>query len=353
MRLFLAVLILSSLSIAQTATAPQTTTTPAPSAAQAEKPAEVTPATAVVTINGFCPGKQAGSPDCKTEISRADLEKLASAVGAPEARKRELANAYAQSLVMSALAQERGLDKKPETQEVLRLSQMQVLSQALARQIQQEAANVPAADIAKYFTEHASQYEQATLQRIFIPKMPPNRQEKVDPAAVKAEGVKIATAAKAPNADFTQLQKQAYTDLKITDTPPPTELKDVRRDNIPVTQAKAFDAKEGEVSEPIDDAGGIHIYKVISKKKLTQPEVEQDIKKTLEQERAQALMSKLVGNIKLDYNEAYFGGPAAAPRPPALQGPATKPAPPATSAPVTKPPAPAPKSSTTTPKPPK
>lgn len=355
MRLFLTVLVLSSLSLAQTASKPQTTTPPsaAAPAAPAERPADITPSTPVVTINGFCPGKQAGSADCKTEISKADIDKLASSVGAPEARKRELANAYAQSLVMSTLAQERGIDKKPETQEVLHLLQMQTLSQMLARQIQQEAANIPPADIAKYYTEHANQYEQATLQRVFIPKMPANPQEKVDEAAVKAEGGKIAIAAKAPNADFAKLQKQAYTDLEITATPPPTELKDVRRDNIPPTQAKAFDAKEGEVSEPIDDAGGIYIYKVVSKKKLTQPEVEQDIKKTLEQERAQALMSKLVGNIKLDYNEAYFGGPAAArPGPPSLQmdGPtgAPKAAPPAT-----KPPASVPKSSTTTPKTPK
>src|SRR4051794_3717941 len=261
MRLFLAVLFLSSLSLAQAAPKPQATTPPpaAAPAATAEKPAEVSPSTPVVTINGFCPGKQAGSADCKTEISKADMDKLASSVGAPDARKRELANAYAQSLVMSSLAQERGIDKKPETQEVMHLLQMQTLSQMLARQIQQEAANIPAADIAKYYTEHANQYEQATLQRVFIPKMPPNPQEKVDEAAVKAEGTKIAAAAKPQNAYSRKRKKQVNRDQKTPATPPPTELKDVRRDNIPPSQAKAFDAKEGEVSDPVDDAGGIYI----------------------------------------------------------------------------------------------
>src|SRR4051812_30540151 len=102
MRLFLAVLVLSSLSLAQTAPKPQATTPPESAPApKSEKPAEVTATTAVVTINGFCPGKQAPGGDCKTEISKAEMDKLATSVGAPEARRRELANAYAQSLVMS------------------------------------------------------------------------------------------------------------------------------------------------------------------------------------------------------------------------------------------------------------
>ncbi len=341
----LAVLLLSCSAFAQTAPKPQTAApaTHAPSALAAEKPADV-PAADAIVINGFCPGKQATGADCKTEIPKADIDKIAEAVGAPEARKRELANTYARALVESKLAQERGLDKKPQTQEVLKLVQMQTLGQLFEKDIREEAAKIPQADIDKYYADHAAQYEQATLQRIFIPKMPPNPQEKVDEAAVKAEGAKMVAAARQPNADFAKLQKQAYEDLKLTATPPPTDLKDVRRDNVPPAQAKAFDPNPGDVSEPIDDAGGIYIYKVVSKKKLTQPEVEADIKRALEQERAQAAMQKVVGQIKLDYNEAYFGTPdrQAAPK---LESPQTQ-APPKSSSPASKAPATAPKSST-------
>jgi len=325
MRPVFAVLLLSSLTFAQTASKPQATPAPqAPATASAEKPAEVSPSAPVITVNGFCPGKPAAGADCKTEVSRAEFEKLAKALSLPEARKRELANGYAQMLVMSKLAEDRGIDKKPETQEFLRFLRMQALSQMLGREIQDEAANIPAADIGKYYNEHAGQYTQATLQRVFIPKMPPNAQEKVDESAVKAEGAKMVAAAKAPDADFGKLQKQAYGDLKITATPPPTDLKDVRRDNIPPGQAKAFDLNPGEVSEAIDEPGGIYIYKIVSKKTLTQPEVEPDIKKTLELERAQAAMKKLIGTVKLDYNEAYFGDPAGVrPQPPQMLPPQT------------------------------
>jgi hypothetical protein len=343
MRFLLVAFLLSSLALAQTAPQPQTATAPQAPAAAAPKPAEVSGSSAVITVSGFCPGTQATGADCKTEVSRAEFEKLANAVNAPEARRLELANAYARFLVLSKLAEERGIDKKPEVQEVLRLSRMQALSQLLEKDIRDEAANIPAADMDKYYAEHTGQFEQATMQRVFIPKMPPNPTEKVDEAAVKAEGVKIAASAKAPNADFTKLQKQAYDDLKITATPPPTDLKDVRRDNLPAAQAKAFDVKPGEVSDPIDDTGGIYIYKVVSKKSLTRAEVEQDIRKALEQERGSAAMQKLVGNVKLDYNQAYFGPPAERPGPPSLQPP--QPAPKA-AAPATKAPSTAPKSAT-------
>ncbi len=351
MRFLLVALLSCPLAFSQAAPNPQPT---APAQAPAEKPADkpaTVPANDALVINGFCPGKQATDADCKTEISKSELERLSTALGAPESARRQLANTYAQVLVMSTIAKQRGLDMRPDAQEVLRFVQMQALAQVLGKQLREEAANVPQADIDKYYADHAGQYEQATLQRIYIPKMPPNPQEKVDEVAVKAEGAKILVEAKAPGADFNKLQKEAYTDLKISATPPPTELKDVRRDNLPATQAKAFDTKEGEVAEPIDDTGGIYIYKLVSKKKLTQPEVQAEIKRQLEQERGQAAMQKLVGNLKLDYNDAYFAPPERPAAPQAeVTGKATTPATaPKSAAPKSTPP----KSSTTAPKTPK
>lgn len=346
MRSIFTVLLLSCLCFAQTATKPQT---PAPTQAApaAEKPAGTSPSAAAITITGFCPGKQATGADCKTEVPGKDFESLVNALNPtmPEATKRQLANAYARMIVMAQLAKDRGIEKKPETREVLRFTEMQALSQLLARDLQEEAAKIDPADIEKYYNDHAVQYTQATLQRIFIPKMPPNAQEKVDDAAVKAEGAKILVAAKVPNADFAKLQKQAYDDLKNTATPPPTELKDVRRDTVPAGQTKAFDANVGEVAEPIEEPGGIYIYKVVSKKTLTQAEVEPDIRKTIEQERLQATMEKLTGNIKPELNETYFGGTAGqgSQVPPPTAPPQTvKPKP----APASKAPAATPKSST-------
>lgn len=352
----LTVLLLSALALAQSVPNPQPAMPQAPAPAAAPKPAELPASAAVITVMGFCPSAPSPGAECKTEITRAEFERLVRALNPamPEATKRQLANAYARMLVMAKLADDRGITKKPETQDVLRFSQLQTLSQLFVRDLQEEAAKIAPADIEKYYTGHAAQYVQASLNRIFIPKMPPNAQEKADEATVKAEGTKIAGAAKVAGADFGKLQKEAYDDLKITATPPPVELKDVRRDALPPGQAKAFDLGVGEVSDAIDEPGGIYIYKVVAKKILTQAEVEADIRKALEQERMQASVEKLTGNIKPELNEAYFGGGEPPKPPPSVNiDAAPKTAPTTKSRPAaTKAPAAAPKS-TTAPKTPK
>ena len=327
---------------APTGTKPAATVTQPTAPAGATSPAADNPNAPVITIAGFCPGKQETGAACKTEISKAEFEKLAKALGAGEAQKRQLAMAYSQFLVMSTLADERGLDKRPEVQQVLKFVRMQALSQLYARDIREDASKVPQAEIDAYYKEHAAQFSQATLHRIFIPKMPPNPQEKIDEAAIKSEAAKLLAEAKKPDADFTKLQKQAYDDLKITATPPPTELKDVRREGVPETQAKAFDLEPGNV-EQFDEPGGIYIYKLVSKKTQTAQEAEPEIKRVLEQQRFQAEMSKATASIKPELNQAYFGEAPERPMPPQIGPPGASPA--------AKPPATAPKSSTAPPTP--
>src|SRR4051812_24718835 len=94
MRLLLALFLLSSLAFSQTPASGQAAETPS---ATATKPAsgEVAPTAPVITIAGFCPGKQAAGAECKTEVSRAEFEKLAHALNPnmPEQTKAQLANA--------------------------------------------------------------------------------------------------------------------------------------------------------------------------------------------------------------------------------------------------------------------
>jgi hypothetical protein len=343
MRRLLVILLFSSVCFAQAPTTPKATA-PAPTAG-VTKTAEVPPSAPVITVPGVCAGKPAAGADCKTEISREEFEKLANALKIPEERKRELANGYAQLLAVTQVAEERGVTKKPEVQELLRFLRMQNVAQLLTRDIREQAANVPPAEIEAYYNAHKGQYTQATLERVFIPKMPPGAEQKVDETAVKAEGTKIAGAAKAPGADFTKLQKQAYDDLKITATPPPTDLKDVRASNVPAGQQKVFELNEGAVSEPIDEPGGVYIYKIVSKKTLTQPEVQQEIQKTLEQQRFQSEMEKLLSTIKPQLSDAYFGPAASEQGPPNPRPRPSTDATPKTTAP-SKAPAPGTKSST-------
>jgi hypothetical protein len=307
------------------------TAKPATPAKPAEK-AEVPPTAAVITIDGTCSGTVPATPsaECKTVITRADFEKLVDAFDPqmPMARRRQLADAYARMLVMSDMAEQRGIQNSPEAQQILHFTHMQALMQLLGREIQKEAAKVPPAETEKYYNEHAPQYEQGNFQRIFIPKTPAGGEKPADEKTLEAEGQKIHTAA-AAGGDFEKLQKQAYDDLGLKTPPPPTATGTQRRESLPPSQAKVFDLQPGQISEVLDEPGGLYIFKLDSKKKLPLAEATPEINRVLEQQRMKDAVDKLTNSVKPELNQEYFGeaaGPAAMPAgQPGMGGPARRP----------------------------
>jgi hypothetical protein len=246
-------------------------------------------------------------------VTRAEFDKLADALNPqmPAPTRMQLANAYWRMLVMARAAGQLGLESKPDTQEILRFSRLQALSQILLRNLQQQASNVPAADVEKYYNEHKTQYVQANLQRIFIPKAPQGAQP-ADVAKLKAEADKIHAAA-VSGGDPEQLQKQAYTDLDLKSTPPPVAVNNTRRDNLPPGQAQAFDLEPGQVSAVMDEPGGFYIYKLVSRNTLSLADVEQEIKRNLSQERFQQEVENITKGVKPEFNQAFFGSGEAMP----------------------------------------
>jgi PPIC-type PPIASE domain len=350
-RLF-AVLLFSTLAFAQAAKpAPPTampSAQPAAQSAPAAKAGEVPASAPVLTLEGVCNGKVAAAPApaCKTVITRAEFEKLVDALdpNMASARRRQLAEVYARMLVMSDAAAQRGLENSPDTREVLHFMRLQTLTQLLLRQMQKEAANVPLTETEKYYNAHPRKFEQAKLLRIFLPKTPPSGSKPPDEKTLEAEAGKMRAAAVA-GGDLEKLQKQAYDDLGIKTPPPPVSAGTQRRESVPAAQQKIFDLQPGQVSPVINEPGGLYIFKLESKKKLTLPEVTPEINRTLEAERMKEALDKITGNVKPVLNEQYFG--AEAPSAPGLMPPGARPAP----RPVH--PLPGPPSNAPPPKPPK
>jgi hypothetical protein len=70
----------------------------------------------VVTLQGFCPDASASGESCTTVITRAQFEKLTTALdpGMPASLRLVVANALARNLRMASAAEKRGLDKTPQ-----------------------------------------------------------------------------------------------------------------------------------------------------------------------------------------------------------------------------------------------
>ena len=316
---------------------------------------DVGPDAAVITIKGLCSaaatkaaaGSRTARPSasaepCETVVTRKQLELLIDTVrpNLQPAQRRMLAQQYAELLVMANAAGKAGVDKDPKVQEQIRLQRLQILATSYTREIQQKEAEVPQADIEKYYQQHLEKYEQAKLLRIYVPIVATEEGKPPDAAATKALAEKIRERA-AAGEDFDKLQKEAFTAANSKGTPPSADMGERRRGTLPPKQEDAvFKLKAGEVSPPLEEASGFYIYKAVSKDQVPLEKVHDEIKATLGRERFRESMEKLRTAVKPTFNEAYFesGTPpatSAAPAPPAAPTPPAEAAPaaPAASAP--------------------
>ena len=382
-----------------------TPASPAQSPSAASKapapPSEVPENAVVLTIKGVCAaapktttasktgtGKTAAAPakkpaDCKTEITRAQFEKIAGAVSptptiTPQL-KRQLESGLPRIMALSEAAKAKGLDKSPRVLERLKLDRMQVLALELQRTVQEEADKVPETVIADYYKKNPEAYEQFSLDRLFIPRYKQaeaedkgeakepekltEEQQKAKEAADQAkrekgeqELNKLADSLReraAAGEDFAKLQKEAFEAAGTKVANPTVSLPKIRRTGLPPAHASVFDLKAGDVSAVISDNGGHYIYKVASKEVLPLDQVTDEIRNKLKSERLKEMMDKYTNSFQATPNEAYFGPAAPAgpggrpvgqlpphmPRP-QMAPPPTQPqdAPPATNAPAQPPP---------------
>jgi peptidyl-prolyl cis-trans isomerase C len=339
----------------------------APGAADTSE--SVAESAAVITVKGVCspqprPAAQAtaaksgtaaktspssaSAADCKTVITKAEFERLASSLSpsgsiSPQL-KRQLGGMLPLVIAMSNQAKKEGMDKSDQYREMVKFVQMQVLANELQRKLQTEAQNIPDADVQKYYDEHKVDFEQYNVDRLFVPRMKQNEpdlkdenekdknekptedQIKAKQAADKAKAdaneqamTKLADDLRAravAGEDFTKLQKEAFeaTGMKIES--PSVSLANVRRTGLSPSHAAVFSLQPGEVSQVISDNGGHYIYKMKSESELPLDQAKNEIHSRLQSERLREMKDKLNSSFKVETNEAYFGPGAPAGMPP-------------------------------------
>jgi hypothetical protein len=291
--------------------------------------AKVAPTDPVITIKGTCedPAKQGDA--CQTVVTREEFEKLAEAVrpGMPPNVRRQLATYYSRMLPMTKEAEKRALDKSPKYSELIRFARMQILSQELSNTLQQEAQSVSDADVEKNYKDNAPAYEEATMQRLFIPRVkqvavqkPGAKEEEVEAQQKAGEETmkKTATdlrARAAKGEDFEKLQKEAFLAAGVKGNPPTTKMEKVRQSTLPQAQKSVLELKPGEVSQLISDPTGHYVYKLVSKQSLPLDAVKAEIHNALASQRYRDAMQPYQQS-NMDMNAAYFGptrNPAAPP----------------------------------------
>lgn len=329
--------------------APASTSSAAPAATAT--PAEVAPDAAVITLPGVCdnpPADKSKAADCKTVVTRAEFEQLLEVINQshmPPPVRRQLATQYAMLVVMANEAHKMGVDKGPKFEQQLRIQRMQAMATQLRQALQEKAGEVPDKDIEDYYHKNAASYEQASLQRIFIPRSrqldtskdkekpteaeTKKRQEEGE-AAMKTEAEALQKRA-ATGEDFNKLQEEAFTFAGLKAKAPQTNMASLRRVGLPPDQAAVFDLKTGEVSQLIADPSGYFIFKMGEKQTMSLESAKEEIHNALRTQRMQESMQSIQQSAKPALNDAYFAAPEAAPAgaaaPPAKPQPKSEPGP--------------------------
>lgn len=292
----------------------------------ATKEPALPPATPVITIHGVCEAHKptaaapAAKTACATKITKAEFDKLMKMVVPPNqpqqpGLRRNLAQRYVELLAIADAAKKAGVQNSPE----FTLLRLRALAEAYQRQLDEKYRNPPPAEVEAYYKQHQGDYESVTLRRIYVPKNDPAGKGTPDEKAAftkKASALADELRERATKGeDLEALQKEAYTKLGLTSSPPTTQVGPVRKGALPpATEKELFALKGGGVAN-VDEPTAFVIYKVENKQTLPMESVKDEITRTLHRQKMEARLKEITANAKADYNDTYFGPPAPPPAP--------------------------------------
>jgi parvulin-like peptidyl-prolyl cis-trans isomerase-like protein len=307
-----------------------------------EKPPEIPPGQAVITVKGLCPAEtgaavKAAVPttrECVVTVSKEQFENLLRALNpnnqpVTPAARRQLAQAYVELLIFSEAAKAAGVENTPAFAEVMRVLRLKTMSDLYRNELAEQFRNPRPEEMEAYYQENQSKYETAKVSRVYLPKTNPDPQataEQKQAYQTKVQHVVEDIQARAGKGEaIDKLQKDGYTALGITGAPPNTELSPARHGVFPAKlDQEIFSHKAGDVFRS-DDAAGLVVYRIESRQTAPLESVKDEISREIFRRKMEEKNKELTSPVHTDYDENYFGPPAA-PNPAPTRPPVPNPA---------------------------
>lgn len=301
------------------------------------------PATAPVPATPIAP--KPGAPPqakCMRQVSKKQFEALVKGLGprAANADPMKIAEFYARALVIENQVRKLNLEQTdPDLREELWMARTGALGQALHRHFEKQFSNIPDSEIQAYYDKHKTEFEEATIQRVVIPKPPqpaktvttPGKDEKAPEspsasksattpatpeqpyaekiAALKTTAEKMLERAKGGE-DIAKLQKEAWTASALKGDAPDVEPVAIHHNMLPPAHdQKVFALQPGQFTELIEEPNAFMFYKVTAKRTIPVADAKNDIKQALANEREDALVNKIFSESQPVLNPAYFQPP--------------------------------------------
>gem|GEM_PF-5390319 len=333
-------------------------------AAPAGAPGTVGPNTPVMFVSGLCalqganvpaiavpprPGMPPGT--CMRGVTRSQFEMMVTGLGpqGAQAEKTQLAEYYIRGLLIENEARKLKLEQDPQVAEIIWMSRIAALSEALHRHLQKQFSNISEADVAAYYNAHKNEFDEATIRRIVIPK-PQQKATVVKPGDAKSDAkgdaktaaaapdspsaAKPAVAAEVPYSQqlaarktysdkllerakageaFDKLQKDAFVVAGLQMTAPDTEAVAIHREDLPPAHAeKVFALQAGQYTTLIEEPSAYIFYKLESRRTLPLADASAKIKTTLRNQKEDEAIQQVFRTGKPNLNPAYFAMPKGA-----------------------------------------
>lgn len=305
----------------------------------------------VITVKGLCASASEGiarpaagstKDACVSTIGKSSFEELVHAVAPniPPNMRRNVAQQLVELLALAQAAEKAGIDKEPTFAEFLKVQKLTVLGNLYGRSLDEKYKHPPQSEIDAYYKEHQADFQEAKLRRVYVPKLDPTGKSTTpeQKAAYSEKAKKLAddlNARAQKGEDMQTLQKDAYTTLGITTTPPPAELGAIRKGALsPQTDKAVFALSSGGVYMS-DEPAAFIIYKLESKQQLSEDSVKEEISRMLYQQKMQGQRKEISNSVKASFDDKYFNaavpaekeGPAAPPAAKPSATPTSSPAP--------------------------
>jgi hypothetical protein len=224
--------------------------------------------------------------------------------GHSEKDRRALGDDYASVLMLSQQAIADHLDTSPEIRRQLEVARLQILSDAEFAKLKRQSAPT-AVEVAKFYSMHASDYDQVQIRRLFIWKHhdDSNGGPNLSTAEARtlAEKVRQECAAGSDPAKVAEELKATNQGLfdAVALTFPRGELK-------PHMEQVAFGLKEGEWSEVEDTPASLLLVQLVKRTRRPLTEVSSAVQDRLQNDKLQSRLDDLKKKTGIWLDPKYF-----------------------------------------------
>lgn len=264
-------------------------------------------------------------------LKRLPPEQMAKIAG-PDQMQKALENVYL-ALTLAEQGDKLKLGETSPWKEQLENYRISILANAYIQHLSQESFKPSDAEVSKYYSDHASEFEQMKLSLILISYVPagssvPAGVTSRSPEEALKKATDVVTRARA-GGDFAALAKQESDDKASAAKGGDVGTISAGKNNLPKEMTAALaKLNKGDVSDPVDEKNGYYVFRLNDRIRQSLDEVKPQIIEAMRSDHAKQVVQNTVNDYKVQVQDSdFFSGPKPtgpiqpAPKTPSLQNP--------------------------------